>query len=294
MPRKLFVFAITAFIMILFYVLSDFAEARRMGGGRSFGSSPSYQRSAPQPTSPQRSTNQPAQQTQPAAPAPTRGWGGMLGGLLMGGLIGSLLFGGMGGLAGPGLSDILLVGAILFFVVRYLRSRKMETQSAGSTAFGAPYQDTYPQDRWGSSAYGPGRQAVTPPLENPPLPPGFDQAEFMKGAKAMYTRLQKSWDKRDLEDIRQFTSSEVLEEIRRQAAEDPHPSKTEILLVNAKLLEVKTQDSQTVASVLYDVLMRESADETVAKQVQEVWHFRCDEKVPGSFWVLEGIQQLEG
>ena len=43
----------------------------------------------------------------------------------------------------------------------------------------------------------------------------------MKGAKAVYTRLQNSWDKRDLEDIRHFTSKEVWEEINRQAQEDP-------------------------------------------------------------------------
>jgi predicted lipid-binding transport protein (Tim44 family) len=169
----------------------------------------------------------------------------------------------------------------------------MATQSAGPSAFSSSYHDTYAQESWGSGAYGSSPQTVIPTAEKPPIPPGFDQKEFMRGAKAIYTRLQTSWDKRDLDDIQQFTSPEVWDEIRRQAEEDPRPGKTEIVMVNAKLLEVKAQGSETVASVMYDVLMRETRDETMAKEVREVWHFRSDEKVPGSFWVLEGIQQIE-
>ena len=115
----------------------------------------------------------------------------------------------------------------------------------------------------------------------------------MKGAKAVYARLQNSWDKRDLEDIRQFTSKEVWEEINRQVQEDPSPSKTEILRVNARLLEVSSANSHTVASVLFDVMMRESKEEDTAKEVREIWHFSKDDNDPKSFWVLEGIQQVE-
>jgi predicted lipid-binding transport protein (Tim44 family) len=39
--------------------------------------------------------------------------------------------------------------------------------------------------------------------------------------------------------------------------------------------------------------MRENQQEETAQQVREVWHFRCNQSVPGSTWVLEGIQQLE-
>jgi predicted lipid-binding transport protein (Tim44 family) len=217
----------------------------------------------------------------------------MLGGFLMGGLLGSLLFGGMHGLTGPGLLDILLVGGLIFFLVRFLRARRMAAETAGQAPFSAAFQDAHPQDGLGSSGYASPPQPF-PSAPAPQFPPGFDQKEFLKGAKAIYTRLQRSWDKRDLEDIRQFTATEVYEEIVRQAEADPQPSKTEILRVNAKVLEVRSEGHETVASVLYDVLMRESQDETVARDVSEVWHFRCDETAPGSFWVLEGIQQVEG
>jgi predicted lipid-binding transport protein (Tim44 family) len=288
--RRIVLSLIVLFVFALFYTWIEQAEARRMGGGRSFGSSPSYQRSAPSPTSPQKSPSQTAPATPAAAPRP---FGGMLGGLLMGGLIGSLLFGGMHSWGGPGLLDILLIGGALFFVYRFLKARRLATQEAGQASFSTGLGS---QENWGSPSPGYGSvqgAPITAAAEEVKIPQGFDQDDFMKGAKAVYTRLQSSWDKRDLEDIRNFTSKEVWEEINRQAKEDPQPSKTEILRVNARLLEAVSSDSHTVASVLFDVMIRESRQEDIAKEVREIWHFSKDEKDPKSFWVLEGIQQVE-
>ena len=216
----------------------------------------------------------------------------MLGGLVMGGLIGSMLFGGGHGFGGPGLMDIIVLGGGLFLLMRYLRSRKTAAQSASPTGFTNPFQERSTQQGWGAS--GDGEATVPAAPATPPIPPGFDQGEFMKGAQTIYTRMQSSWDKRDLEDIRKFTSPEVYAEIERQAQEDPQPSRTEILLVNARLLEVRSVDHQEIASVHYDVMMREGDADKLAKQVREVWHFSRDEKATGSFWRLEGIQQVEG
>jgi len=217
----------------------------------------------------------------------------MLGGLLMGGLIGSLLFGGMHSWSGPGLLDILIFGGLLFFLFRFLKARRMAAQGVGQASYSTGLDS---QETWGTSpsGYGPAQGMPLPSgSEEVKIPKDFDQEDFMKGAKAVYTRLQKSWDKRDLEDIRQFASKEVWEEIKRQAQEDPQPGKTEILRVNARLLEVTSSNSHTVASVLFDVLMRESKDRDMAEKVREIWHFSKDDKDPKSFWVLEGIQQVE-
>ena len=294
--RRVIYSVIMLFVFALFYTWIEQAEARRMGGGRSFGSSPSYQRSAPSPTSPQKSPSQPAQQgqTAPGTPAAApRPFGGMLGGLLMGGLIGSLLFGGMHSWGGPGLLDILIISGLLFFLFLFLKARRMAPQEAGQASFSTGLDS---REAWGSagSGYGPAQGMPLPAAaEEVKIPQGFDQDDFMKGAKAVYTRLQNSWDKRDLEDIHQFTSKDVWEEINRQAQEDPKPSKTEILRVNARLLEVASSNSHTVASVLFDVMMRESKEEDLSKEVREIWHFSKEDDDPKSFWVLEGIQQVE-
>jgi predicted lipid-binding transport protein (Tim44 family) len=287
-------FGIAAVCLLYFWYGT--AEAARLGGGKSFGSSPSYQRSAPaptpSPTSPQVSPSQPAQQRPVAGPAPSPmgRWGGMLGGLLMGGLIGSLLFGGAHAYGGPGLMDLVILGGGLFLLYRFIRARRMATESPSAAA---PMSfDRGPAQGWGSSGYAPSSEPATTVADQPALPPGFDADEFLKGAKVIYARLQASWDKRDLDDIRQFTSPEVCTEIEHQAQKDPTPGQTELLLINPRILEVREVDNQTVVSVFYDVMMRENGAE-MAKQVREVWHFNRDARKPETFWVLEGIQQVE-
>ncbi|HSO61312.1 MAG TPA: Tim44-like domain-containing protein [Desulfobacterales bacterium] len=291
-PKRSLAVLFVVFTLCFFYLFQEAAEAARMGGGKSFGSRPSYQQSARPPIS---SPTSPQSQPGLSQPNPMGGrWGGMLGGLVMGGLIGSLLFGGGHGFGGPGLMDILLLGGGLFLLMRYLRSRKTAAQSASSAGFTNPFHERSAQQGWGASGDTPDETAGLSAPATPPIPPGFDQGEFMKGAQTIYTRMQASWDKRDLEDIRKFTSPEVYAEIEKQAQEDPQPSRTEILLVNARLLEVRSVDNQEIASVHYDVMMREGAADKLAKQVREVWHFSRDEKAAASFWRLEGIQQVEG
>jgi predicted lipid-binding transport protein (Tim44 family) len=289
----LITFGIMAFLL---YFWQDVAEAARLGGGKSFGSRPSYQRSAPaitpSPTSPQVSPSQPTQQGPVAGPTPSPmgRWGGMLGGLLMGGLIGSLLFGGGHAYGGPGIFDILLIGGGLFLLYRFIRARRMATESAASS--GSMSFDRSPFQGWGQSGFTPSAEPEPATAAPPTLPAGFDADEFLKGAKAIYTRLQASWDKRDLEDIRQFVSPEVLAEIEHQAQADPQPGKTELLLINPRILEAREVEEQTIVSVLYDVMMRENGTE-MAKQVRELWHFSRETKKPENFWKLEGIQQIE-
>jgi predicted lipid-binding transport protein (Tim44 family) len=213
-------------------------------------------------------------------------WGGMLGGFLVGGMIGSLLFGGGHGVGGFGLMDLLLLGGGLFLLMRFLRSRQPAMNSAGSS----PSLFSGSGQGWGQSGYQPDTQQTSPP--SLALPPGFDADEFQKGAITMFNRLQASWDKRDLDDIRQFTSQEVFAEIQNQAQEDPLPGKTEVLLVNARVIEVRDIDGQTVVSVLYDAMLREDGNRT-AKQMRELWHFSRAAGKPEAFWILEGIQQIK-
>jgi len=283
-PTSRQLLALAGLALGILYFFHDTAEAR-IGRGRSFGSKPSYQRSAPPPAQ-QPAPARPAPTTQPGPGASPMGRGGMLGGLLMGGLIGSLLFGGHAA-GGPGLLDLLVIGGGVFLLLRFLRARRTAAAAAGAggmTFEGAPGQ------AWGQSGYTPGVEAAAVPA--PALPPGFDADEFLKGARAIYARLQSAWDRRDLEDIRQFTSPEVFAEIQRQAAEDAETGKTELLLVNPSIVEVREEDRQTVASVLYDVMMREPGDPR-ARQVRELWHFSREAGRPEVFWVLEGIQQIE-
>ncbi len=271
-------------LTLLLFAWPDLADAKRMGGGKSFGSKPSYSKQAP----PAKSSPAMAQQAAPNAPSRFGGLGGMFGGLLMGGLLGSMLFG-AGGFAGPGMLDMLLLAVGGFLLFKFIKSRRAATANSAPYAY-AGHEETRNSTNHGG---GWGQQRFEPQApQEPVLPQGLDEQEFLTGAKALYSRLQASWDRRDIDDIRQFTSPEVHEEIARQATLDPAPGRTEILMIEARVLEARSAGSETVISVLIDAMLREDGANAPAEQVREVWHIRRDESAVSPQWALEGIQQM--
>lgn len=287
------------------------ADAARLGGGRSFGGSSIMSRPAPRmpaggSTFQQPGANLNRQATAGAATASRfGGMGGLFGGLLAGSLLGSLFMG--HGFAGSGgLLDIVIIGVVIYVVYRFLRRRRDNSASVGQS----PYADRS-DTPYGNSTYGNTGQpragagsawdslrgdqtAGTSHYDEPrstTIPADFDQEEFLRGAKMAYVRLQESWDKRDLTDISQFATPAVLDVLKTQLAEEPDPTTTELLMVNATLMEVKNEGASQRAAVFFDVLMREDPKAAQPEQVREVWHFV--RPLDGSeSWRLDGIQQM--
>lgn len=305
---------VTAFFLLFAscaVVMPDTVEAARMGGGRSFGSRPAMRSPAAPPATMQRQAQPGAAQRQNAVAQPSRGFlggmGGMLGGLLAGTLLGSLLSG--AGFSGGGFLDILILGVLIYLGYRFLVRRRAASSApspaaaAGAGASGGMMQTPIPQNAYTSqyaetpadggqaqSAWGSLSNDAAPQAEGPQLPAGFNADEFLQGAKLAYNRLQASWDKRDLTDIAQFTTPSVQDALREQLAQDPTPSRTEIILVNAQLLEVKQEGPQEYAQVYFDVLLREDPQQSTPTNAREIWHF-VREGSSGT-WKLDGIQQI--
>ncbi|PIE69020.1 MAG: hypothetical protein CSA21_04345 [Deltaproteobacteria bacterium] len=302
MRRHQMFFLLPVLLAILTLVaMTETVSAKRFGGGRSFGGRSSYSKGYSRATPSKQVGQQRTRNNVGQMPNRSR-WGGMfgglLGGMLLGGLLGSM-FGG-GHFMGPNLLDFLLIGGGIFLLMRFLRKRR-EVSAGAASSGGNPFTMThdsthaYTNTSSGGSAWEnlqtPGGSSTG--TTRATIPPDFDQQDFMKGAKTVYQRLQASWDKRDMEDIRTFTSPEVYAFIKEQCDKDPTLGTTEILLINGELLEVKTIGNQTVATVYFDVLMREDPSSQDTEQVREVWHFSKYENTSGSNWVLEGIQQIE-
>ncbi len=305
MTTRFFV-AIVALLTVFVFCGSAFeADAARFGGGRSFGGSSGFSRPFSSSTLPRSGvTNPSASQRQPGAATAARPgfgmMGGVLGGILAGSLIGSLLSG--HGFAGGGMLDILLIALIVYLGYKFF-TRRRATQQAQTNIGGLrmPVPDPDPQNRtlrtgvgdsgglWGSLGAQGGGAAGADPVN---VPAGFDQEEFLRGAKMLYTRMNDSWDRRDLDDIAEFATHPFMTEIRRQAEESPQPEHTEIMLVNAELISVVNEAGRETASVYFEVSLREQGASSPI-QVREVWHFV---RASGSreMWKLDGIQQVEG
>lgn len=277
------------FLLFSCFYLPDYADAR-MGGGKSFGSSPRMGQPTQMPSQ--------RQAVNPASPATPRsgmgGMGGMLGGFLAGSLLGSLLSGNGFGGGGGSFMDILLI-AILAFIgwklfIRFRNQRMAQQDGAVPGQFNQPAQRSDTGSIWNNL-----RNTVpgaTPQVADPgvDIPADFNQEEFLRGAKMAYTRMQKSWDNRDLADIAHFATPAVMRELQAQAAQDPGPSRTDLLQVNAELVGVEPEGDNLRAQVLFDVLMRDGPSQANPENVREIWHFLRIGK--NGNWKLDGIQQV--
>ena len=301
---SMFCFVLAVAVLCL-QVAAGEAGAARFGGGKSFGGKSSYSRSTPAPQVARQTPNAQASRQQGVQPGTAAsgisrsGMGGMLGGILAGTLLGSLLFGGAH--AGVGMVDILLFALLGFMALKILRAvmgRRAATASeapgpvSSEQAFSTGQQQAH--DPWMRMR----DQSSTSSGEVAPAVSGadiriddFDQDDFLRGAKILYTRLQESWDNRDVDDIATFTTPAILNEVRAQAEADFEPSRTEVMLINASLVSAEREGDSDVATVYFDVLLRESPEADIPSQVRELWHFVRPSGTAES-WRLDGIQQV--
>lgn len=254
---------------LTFGLVINEASAKRFGGGRSFGVQRSQSSMFKQQTTQNTSSfGQKANKSK---------WGGVLGGLLVGGLLASLF---MGNGFANGLMTWLILGAVLFFVVNFLRSR-MQPRA----------QSTPQPSSFGQNAFNHFTKPNTGTSSNSnysEYPADFAPDAFLRQAKVMFIRLQTAYDQKNLPDLTAFTAPEVFAEIKMQLDErGDEPNKTEVIQLEAQLLDVSKQTLSTMASVRFTGSIKEN-NEPIA-QLDEIWHFRQFQ--PGSEWVVGGIQQ---
>lgn len=303
--------SIIAFCLIILSlgigVISD-ADAKRFGGGGSFGGRSSYsapyKRSAIPPgrsASQQQATNQ--NQAARQGMASRGGLMGMLGGLALGGLLGSLFFG--GAFENFNFMDILVLGGVAFLLYKLFAAKAKTAKQPAYNRTADNYQEAQPdqsnpagfntdilfkKDKTSTSSQN--FQPDTGVNNAITVPADFDQQAFLSGAKIAFTTLQKAWDDGDLGEIRGLSTDKVFAEIQQQLKSSPTENHTDILKLDAELLEVREIGSELEAVVLFDAIMREDIN-AQTEQVREVWHFVKPKISIQPKWLLDGIQQLE-
>lgn len=273
---------LVAGLLSLGLAAQDADAARRLGGGSSIGKQREMQ-----PVEPRRAPDAPA--TAPAAspsPQPAAGgsrWLGPLAGLAAGGLLGALLFG--GAFEGIKLMDVLVILALAAGVVFLLRAmRRPQPQVARYAGMSGSVP---------VPAMAPAGAAAAPAPGAARVPPGFDAAGFLRQAKLSFTRLQAANDRRDLADLRNFATPEMVEAIARQFAErGDAPQRTRVEALEADLLEVVTEGDTAWASVRFTGTLRDEVSGE-AESYDEAWHVTKDVRDPNSVWLIAGIQQVQ-
>lgn len=269
-------------------VAEDSEAARRFGGGGNIGKQRSgitQQQTAPK--APAQQQNQAA----PATPAPQQPsgmsrWLGPLAGLALGaGLAALFLNNGMAGVLGGLLMVGLIVAAVVFFARMFMRGRTAEPplQYAGAGA-AQPAITSLPGGAGSRSV-----AATTAPVTTP-WPAGFDAAGFVRQAKLNFVNMQAANDKRDLSTMRDFLTPEMYREIEANLRSAwGTPQKTEVVTLDAEVLDVATEGDLYVVSVRFTGLIREQ-EGSEPESFTEIWHL--EKPVNGrSGWLVAGIQQ---
>lgn len=265
-------------VFIGFSFMMPDAEARRMGGSKSFGmqrTAPAKQNAAPTP---------PRQQTG-AAPQ-KRSWMGPIAGLAAGlGL--AALFSHLG--LGEEMANFMMLALLAmaaFMLFRWFMRRNAPAAPAWSTPAGAPLPRSEPS----AAAAFEQSHAVSGGSTASPFPPGFDADAFTREAKLNFIRLQAAFDAANLDDLRAFTSPEVFAEISMQLAERGDAAQTtDVMTLDAEVQEAVDEGNRHVVSVRFTGLVREAAGQD-AVPLDEVWHLTKPASGQGG-WVIAGIQQ---
>ncbi|PXX98091.1 Tim44 domain-containing protein [Halomonas sp. LBP4] len=246
----------------------DHADARRLGGGKSFGT---QSRTVERPAA---ATNQaaPARQGQAAGSRMP----GMLGGLLAGGLLAALFFG--GAFDELRLMDILLVAGVAFLLFRLLARRRPAMAAA---------QPDQPATRVQSPAF----QAETASAGGGAAfagePEWFDRERFLGGAKEHFMTLQRAWDNNDFAGIQEYVTPELYNLLREERAGHPANNRTEVVRLFAELGDVREEGQRAEATVIFHGILDENGEHN---EFNETWHL-VREMRDGAPWYVQGIEQ---
>ena len=253
-------------------LLATDADARRLGGGRSIGAQRSV---APPPAAAPAKPAQPQQAAPQQQPSRWGGLGGILGGLALGGLLG-YFFG------GNGLLGLFILAALAVAVIALLRARMARrSEPARPVQFAGLRDETL-------AAPPPSQPETVTAAPASRVPAGFDTAGFLRAAKMNFIKLQLANDAGRLDEIREFTTREMFEELRRDLPAGAQ--QTDVVALNADLLEIATERGEHWAAVRFSGMVRETAD-TEATGFEEVWNL-VKPADGSSGWLLAGIQQM--
>ena len=290
------------------------AEAKRFGGGGSSGMQRSLPSNPPARPAPPAAPQQAAPTTAPnpagaaaAAATPKRSWMGPIAGLAAGlGLAALMSHLGLGAEFANFLM-LALLAMVAFVAIRWLMARRSAPQQAAAGAGGwsqpnqaQPAQRTEPvlqrvpaaPAAVAGGAVSADGSTVLRPFAAPAgasLPPGFDAEGFGRAARTIFIRMQAANDAGDLNDLRAFTTPEMFAVARLDIQDrGSKPQATDVVQVDADVLDLEQQGERQVVSVRFHGKIREEA-EGPANDFDEVWHLMRWGDAPD--WKIAGIQQ---
>ncbi|MDU0809806.1 MAG: TIM44-like domain-containing protein [Burkholderia sp.] len=298
----------TLFVLIGLLIIGslssfDTAEARRIGNGRSFGrqsqtinrQSATQRQQTMQQTIPSQAHHRPT-----SGPLRSSQWLGPLAGLVAGlGIAGLISHFGFGEAFSGMVSNLIVISIFLLAAIWLIRKitgfrKNADLAHANDYITGSCQFPFYANDEqtFQSRSYMDNHYNNETPYgskEQSVVTNSLNTDAFLRNAKVYFIRLQAAWDQGNMQDIREFTTPEMFAEIKLDFEERGNEkNQTDIVQLDAELLDVEDHGKEHIASVRFHGLIRESLND-LASPFEEVWNLsRCG----SNGWVLAGIQQL--
>lgn len=277
--------------------------AKRLGSGKSSGMQ--RQMTAPEkapaaapgqaPSASSTTAKSPATATAPQT-QPKRSWMGPLAGLAAGLGLAALAshFG-----FGEELASLLMIGLLVMavmvaigFIMRKRATAQQQPAMAGAGGFQYAASSLDQQTTRGCEPSLSGSSTAASVTSGPNIPADFDTAGFVRNAKIQFIRLQAANDAGNLDDIREFTTPEMFAEVKMSIEErGSAPQETDVIKIDAEVIEVAEEDKRYVVSVRFSGLIREDKNGP-EEPIDEVWHL-VKPREGKAGWLLAGIQQMQ-
>ena len=306
-------FALFLVVFFSLFTISQAADAKRFGGGKSFG----YSKSVPSKSFDKSSSKQ--QAAPKAAPATAAGAGaksrsgmmGILGGLAAGGLLAAMFMG--DGFEGIQIMDILLFALLAFVLFKLFRhfAGRSRSENTPQPAYQASHEpegnlQTTPQPqniasretaqeynpKSGESIFGSnlGGSVSEEAVHVSEAPAWFNAEQFVEGAKGHFITLQKAWDSADLSEVESYCSPELFAAIKQEMqGQQAGEHQTVVDTLDAEIADMAVDGEYFVVSIRFSGFIEEDASEG-AHAFNEVWHIRRLANDEGT-WEVAGIQQ---
>lgn len=250
---------ILVFITLISLSFITEAQAKRFGGGRSFGATRSTS------TLFSARTNRASFQ-QPFSQA--KRWLAPIMGFALGGMLAALF---MGHGLGQGILTWVILIAGIYLITQLIRKRNQPLT--------APFQANHAPFEQYHHSQSPFMRQTNTSMDR------FDEPAFLRQAKGTFLRLQAAYDSKNLSDIMQFTLPQIFAEVKLQLDERGNSQNvTEVVNLNAEIASYEP----TFISVRFNGLIKEEINEP-AQAFTEIWHFQQDEH--SGQWKVAGIQQ---
>ncbi len=132
------------------------------------------------------------------------------------------------------------------------------------------------------------------PATAPQTAHGLDVDAFLEASRRNFVRLQAAWDKADMAVLRAMMTDSMLADIQTQLQERERSgggNQTDVVMLEAKLLNLEDMSEAYLASVEFSGLIREDPS-AGPNPFREVWSITRPKEGSGG-WLVAGVQALQ-